>query len=123
MKTLNALLLFVVLAACIFQGCRKEDFIEENMRKITRERWVKITAGMSAEDVVSVLGHPLEIVYEDDKQEDCSFWYSPKSEIFSSEEKVLVVSNFIVDFSSNKVIRTSVSYEEPEQRKRSLRRR
>ena len=114
---LNVFFFLFAVAASVLLGCRHEDFVEENVRKITQEQWWEISVGMDKTNVVSILGVPAGIVPGDSKQEEYYF-YRPKGEIFSSAEKNLVVSSFVVIFSSNKVTRTFVAYESPEQRRR-----
>jgi len=117
MKLLNVVLILFAIATGIFLRYRWSDFAEASMRNVTQENWEKISVGMNQTNVVSILGFPLERLPDDSKQEEW-YLYRPKSKIFSDAEKVLVVSSFVVEFSSNKVTRTSVAYECPGQRDR-----
>ena len=127
MKLRNVLLFLFVLAVSILQGCHRENFPVENMRDITHEQWEQITVGMTPTNVVSILGPPSFIIPDnlipDNSESKEVYFYSPKTEIFLSETKTLVVSDFIVELISNKVTNTFVAYESPEQRKWKMHRR
>ena len=101
-------LVFLLLVKML-AGCRRSDPVQENIGKIY--------GGMDKTNVVALLGHPLETVVGESPDEE-SWFYSPKNDIYSSDEKILVVKYFIVDFVSNKTVRTSACYGSPSEREK-----
>ena len=88
------------LAIGILQGCHRFDRIDE-------QPWTKISIGMSETDVVTHLGHPLDIITNPMRQD----WYYSRRDLPVPFSVNLIGDYCVISLTSNTVTETEIGYE------------